>query len=197
MKFTLIESINTAAYHTFSKSLYWRKFDSEKLLLFIFRWPNPRGHSELPVFLLLLLDLNDYHFPHVQLLGTQMLIFRWKKIMCTHHSCARPARCPLTPWFPGHWWCGMAMLTYIGHSVWERCHVINLHLSLGHVLFKYQNYFKKERKTSLLPRLIFLPLFGWAMCLLWNHKALPSFARPAPPATLQNTAKFSLSLHNI
>lgn len=143
-------------------SLLGEQFDSQKLLLFIFRWPNPRSHLEFPVFLLLLLNSNDYHFPHVQLLGTPVLIFKWKKIMWTittaqslHAAPSRPGSQDIRV---------MDVWAQAGLYVQKRRQVIKPKMSLGpgHLLFQYQSYFKRGGKNPLLPRsLIFFPLVGW------------------------------------
>lgn len=66
----LMESINIVAYQIFVNHFFLlgEQVNHEELLPFIFRWPNPRGHSEFPVFLLSLLDFSDDHFSHVCLL---------------------------------------------------------------------------------------------------------------------------------
>lgn len=79
----LMESVNKVACQRFVNHFFLlgEQVSREELLPFIFRWSNPRGHSEFPVFLLSLLDFRTDRFSHVHLLGTQTLRFKGKERM--------------------------------------------------------------------------------------------------------------------
>lgn len=69
--------------------------------------------------------------------------------------------------------------THTGLHVQKRCHVIKLHLSLGHHLFNYQSCIFKKTSFAINPGIFLLSWTG-DVFFLWNHQDLPSFSQPAP-----------------